>query len=86
MKTRIKVQGSCGMCKTRIEKAAMSVESVSSATWDLQKKELEFEFNHQLTNQYIISKMVAQAGHDTESDKAPDVTYDTLPACCKYRK
>ncbi len=82
----MKVQGNCGMCKTRIEKAALSVEGVTSATWDLQKKELEFEFDHQLTNQNIVSEMVAQAGHDTESDKAPDVTYNALPACCKYRK
>jgi Cu(I)/Ag(I) efflux system membrane fusion protein len=86
MKTRMKVQGSCGMCKTRIEKAAMSGEGVSSATWDLQKKELEFEFDTQLTNQNIVSEKVTRAGHDTESDTAPDVTYNALPACCKYRK
>ncbi len=86
MKTRMKVQGSCGMCKTRIEKAAMSVEGVSSATWDLQKKELEFEFDPQLTNQPIVSKRVAQAGHDTESDKASEVAYNALPTCCKYRR
>ena len=34
------VQGLCGMCKERIETAAKSIKGVSSARWDVDKKEL----------------------------------------------
>ena len=32
------VRGNCGMCKTTIEKAATSLDGVSAATWDIDKK------------------------------------------------
>ncbi|KAA6339804.1 Cation efflux system protein CusB, partial [termite gut metagenome] len=38
------VQGMCEMCKERIEKATMSIKGVSSATWDMEKKELHLHY------------------------------------------
>ncbi|MDR1203761.1 MAG: cation transporter [Tannerellaceae bacterium] len=79
------VQGSCGMCKSRIEKAAKGVKGVSTAEWNKEKKELRLNFDPAQTNLSAISKAVAKTGHDTNKDKADQAVYDALPACCKYR-
>ena len=79
------VQGLCEMCKENIETAAKTVDGVSSAEWDLEKKELHLHFNPQQTNVDAISKAIARVGYDTDREKADQAAYDALPACCKYR-
>ncbi|KAA6334248.1 hypothetical protein EZS27_017410 [termite gut metagenome] len=81
----LSVQGNCEMCKERIEKAAKGVEGVTSATWDIEQKELQLDFDSNQTNADAISQAVAKVGHDTNKDKANDETYNALPGCCKYR-
>jgi Cu(I)/Ag(I) efflux system membrane fusion protein len=84
------VQGACGMCKTRIEKAAKSVDGVSSAQWDSKTKTLQLGYDASYDASKIsldaISKAVANVGHDTDAYKADDKVYAALPGCCKYRK
>lgn len=80
----IKVSGNCEMCQSRIEKAAKSVKGVISAKWDVDAKILHLDFDKKATSKKQISKVVAQAGHDTEFDKAPKAVYDQLPSCCLY--
>ena len=82
----IKVQGSCGMCKDRIEKTAKAVSGVSSAQWDLETKELHLNFDGSKTSIDAISKAIAKVGHDTDKYKAALDVYDALPGCCKYRE
>lgn len=79
------VEGNCEMCKERIEKAALSVNGVSSATWNATDKMLHLNFASGKTNLSAISKAIAKVGHDTEKDKADKKVYDALPGCCKYR-
>lgn len=79
------VSGNCEMCKERIETAARSVKGVFSASWDDKTKKMRTEYNSTETNPDAIQKAIAQAGHDTEKEKADDKTYNTLPDCCKYR-
>ncbi len=79
------VQGLCEMCKDRIEKAAMAVNGVSTASWDLKTKQLHLNFDPAKTSVDEIAKAVAKAGHDNDKYKADQATYDALPACCKYR-
>lgn len=79
------VQGLCEMCKENIETAAKSVDGVSTAEWDVEKKELHLHFNPQQTTLDAVSKAIAEVGYDTDRDKADQATYDALPACCKYR-
>jgi Cu(I)/Ag(I) efflux system membrane fusion protein len=81
----LKVGGACGMCKTRIEKAAKSVEGVSAATWNKETQALHIHFDTDKTSLEAVSKAVAKSGHDTDKDKADSKTYDALPGCCKYR-
>jgi Cu(I)/Ag(I) efflux system membrane fusion protein len=82
----LKAGGACGMCKTRIEKAAKSVQGVSSAAWNKETQQLHIHFDAAKTSLAAISKAVAKSGHDTDKDKADDKTYNALPGCCKYRK
>lgn len=79
------VQGNCEMCKERIENAAKDVKGVTSATWDIDKKELHLNFDPHQTDLDAISKAIAKAGHDTDKDKADQAVYQALPDCCKYR-
>ncbi|HZK93402.1 MAG TPA: cation transporter [Prolixibacteraceae bacterium] len=80
----LKVSGNCGMCKTRIEKAA-KIDGVSKAEWDRTSKMLAVTYDPSKTSIDQVGKKVAAAGHDTEKVKAEDKVYSSLPACCKYR-
>lgn len=82
----LKVSGNCEMCKSRIEKAAKSVTGVLSANWDVDAKVLHLDFDSKVTSKKKISKAIADAGHDTELDKAPKAVYDALPGCCLYER
>jgi hypothetical protein len=33
-----------------------------------------------------VKKAIAKAGHDTDTVKADDVTYNNLHHCCKYER
>ncbi len=80
------VAGSCGMCKDRIENAALSVSGVTFAHWDEATQILHLDFNPGKTNVDEVQKVIAQAGHDTEKCSAPDDVYDDLPGCCLYER
>ena len=81
----INVQGSCEMCKDRIEKTAKAINGVTSANWDLETKVLHLNFDPAKTSTDAISKAIAKVGHDTDKYKADLDVYDALPGCCKYR-
>lgn len=83
---KITVYGSCGMCKSRIEKAAKSVEGVTKATWDAKENILTATFDDTKTTVTKIQEAVAKVGHDTDKAKADDKTYNALPGCCQYQR
>ena len=80
----IKVKGECGMCETRIEKAANAVDGVSKADWDKKTKILAVTFDDAKTTTDKIEMAVAKVGHDTPHHKAKDEVYEELPSCCHY--
>ena len=80
----IKVLGSCGMCKTRIEKAA-KVEGVSKAEWNQKTNMLTLTYDSSKVKSDDIQKKIAAVGHDTPKYKADTKVYNALPGCCKYR-
>jgi Cu(I)/Ag(I) efflux system membrane fusion protein len=80
------VSGLCEMCKDRIEKAALSVNGVSNAVWDMNKKNLDIIFDSSKTDLSSVEKAVADSGHDTDLFRADDKVYKALPECCLYRK
>lgn len=83
-KANLGVLGNCGMCKDRIEKAAISVKGVKYASWDIPSGQLRLVYNGLKTNLDSIEKQIAASGHDSEQHKAIVEIYDQLPACCQY--
>ena len=83
-KASLEVLGNCGMCKERIEKAAISVKGVKYASWDIPSGKLRLVYNGLKTNLDSVEKQIAASGHDTEHHKAIVEIYDQLPACCQY--
>ena len=78
------VEGVCGMCKQRIEIAAL-IKGVKMAEWDKDTGILVVVYNHKKTNEESIMQAVVEHGHDTKKLKASDETYSKLPGCCQYR-
>jgi len=78
------VDGACGMCKDRIEKAALSVKGVQEANWNQETKMLQVSVSNGL-DLMEIHKAVANVGHDTKKIKADDDVYEALHSCCHYR-
>ncbi len=83
-KEEFKAYGNCGMCKDRIEKAAKSVDGVSSAKWSSKTEILKVTYDASKTNIDKIQQAVADVGHDTDLKRADDKVYDNLHGCCKY--
>jgi len=81
----LKVWGECGMCKSRIEKAAKA-EGATTAAWDAKTDLLTVTYDGSKTNIDAISKKMAVVGHDTEKYKATDEVYAKLPGCCHYER
>ena len=85
-KEKFEVAGNCGMCETRIEKAANAVDGVSSADWDRKTKMIEVSYNPEKSDTHKIHQAIAKVGHDTKMHKAEDRVYEKLPGCCKYER
>jgi len=59
------VDGLCGMCKTRIGKAAKTVRGVETASWDQETHQLSVTFD---PNKFKVNKLhykIASVGHDS---------------------
>jgi periplasmic mercuric ion binding protein len=81
----IPVSGNCGMCKTKIEKAAKEA-GAATANWNKDKKVLTIKYNSSTTNTGKIQQSIADAGYDTRDVKATDDAYNKLHACCQYTR
>ena len=78
-----KVNGNCGMCETKIEKAAMDA-GASFAEWDMENKVIFVKYSTKSSNLAKIQKGIADVGYDNAGAKAADGSYNKLHACCKY--
>ncbi len=77
------VKGNCGMCKTRIEKAAKTA-GAKAAEWNAETQTIVLNFDPSKTSADAILKKIAEVGHDNEKYKATDAIYKDLPGCCLY--
>ena len=82
------VRGNCGMCKSTIESATMSIEGVDTASWSTESKMISINVSTEINDQFIndIHNAIANSGYDTELSTAIDEDYDKLPMCCKYNR
>jgi mercuric ion binding protein len=78
-----KVNGACGMCKTRIEDG-LKIDGVSKAEWDQKTKMATVTYDPSKVTVDAMKKKVASLGHDTDKYKSPDDVYAKLPGCCHY--
>ncbi|MEO1485214.1 MAG: heavy-metal-associated domain-containing protein [Bacteroidota bacterium] len=84
-KMSFEVDGVCQMCKARIEKAALNVNGVKYAVWDIPTHELALIVDERKTNAMEIKSALVAAGHDTKELKATEEAYNDLHFCCRYR-
>ncbi|HMB62575.1 MAG TPA: heavy-metal-associated domain-containing protein [Eudoraea sp.] len=85
-KMTFEVDGKCKMCKMRIEKAALEVDGVKYALWDIPSHQLSLIVDERKTNPMQIKTALVSAGHDTKELKATQEAYDKIHPCCKYRE
>ncbi len=84
-KAIVEVDGVCGMCKQRIEKASLNTVGVKSAVWNLETHELSLIYDARKTALTKIQQSIADVGHDTFDIVATDEAYNSVHPCCKYR-
>ena len=79
------VSGNCGMCETKIEKAAKDA-GATYADWNSETKSLTVKFKSSTSNLAKIQQSIAAVGYDNAGAKAKDETYQKLHGCCKYER
>lgn len=80
------VNGTCGMCKSRIEKTLLGLEGIATAQWDQDKKEVTVFHDPQALTKEQMQQSLLEVGHDTGDEMATDNAYKSLPPCCKYKR
>ncbi|MAD97893.1 MAG: metal transporter [Flavobacteriaceae bacterium] len=89
-KITFEVDGICGMCKKRIQKAALSTKGVKFASWSIETHKLTLVMDERKTTLSQIQKNIVNVGHDVilKDGKmvAPIEAYNSVHACCKYRE
>jgi periplasmic mercuric ion binding protein len=83
--TSFKVLGTCGLCTKRILNA-VKVDGVKSAFWDQDEQEFTVQYNNRKITLKQIYQVVSAAGHDTETFRASNAVYASLPPCCHYNR
>lgn len=84
-KTIFEVDGVCGMCKVRIEKAALKTKGVKSASWDVKTHMLSLIIDERKTDAKKAQKNIAGVGHSTKEIECSLEAYNNLDECCKYK-
>ena len=82
--TTFGVKGNCKMCKKTIETAALSLDGVHKAVWDVESKQIELVYDDQLVELMTIHNTIANSGYSTELVDLNKEAYDNLPMCCQY--
>jgi copper chaperone CopZ len=82
---RFEVDGVCGMCETRIEKALLETPGVWAAEWDVESHEVFVVYKPKKVSEMDLHRAVAEVGHDTQKVKAKSDDYNALNGCCKYK-
>jgi copper chaperone CopZ len=84
-KVSFEVDGVCGMCKNRIEKAAIQTKGVKYASWDVKSHQLSLIMDERKCSEAQVKESIVAVGHDVEGKLADDEVYENLMTCCLYR-
>lgn len=80
---KFEVKGLCGMCKDRIENAAL-LRGVKWVEWDKATDTLTVIYRKDKLDILDVHKSIANAGHTTDKVECNMEAYKKLPACCAY--
>lgn len=88
-KVTFEVDGICGMCKKRIETAALKTKGVKFAFWNVKSHQLNLIMDERKVDVGTVQQNIANVGHDIIlKDKKITATleaYNSVHPCCKYR-
>ena len=89
-KVSFEVDGICGMCKKRIETAALKSKGVKYAIWSVKTHQLNLIMDERKTDIAAIQSNILKVGHDVVGFDAQKIeatieAYNTVHPCCKYR-
>ena len=88
-KVTFEVDGICGMCKKRIETAALKTKGVKFALWNVKTHQLNLIMDERKVEVGTVQQNIANVGHDIIlKDKKITATlkaYNSVNPCCKYR-
>ncbi len=89
-KVAFEVDGICGMCKKRIETAALKTKGVKFAIWSVETHQLNVILDERKTDVLTIQKNILKVGHDVvgldeKKLSATEEAYNSVHPCCKYR-
>ncbi len=80
---KFEVKGNCGLCKERIENAAL-IKGVKWVDWNKVTDTLTLIYRTDKVNILDVHNSIAEAGHTTDKVKCNMDAYNKLPACCAY--
>jgi len=80
------VYGNCGMCEKTIESSLEGVEGVTLADWDKETDEMKVSFNSDVITLDAIKQKIADVGYDSDTHRAKEEVYNSLPGCCQYER
>ena len=89
-KISFEVDGICGMCKKRIETAALKSKGVKFAIWNVKTHQLNVIMDERKTDVAMIQSNILKVGHDVvgfdaQKIEATTEAYNTVHPCCRYR-
>jgi len=82
--TSFGVKGNCKMCKSTIETAALSLEGVLKADWDVKTKQVSLVYDTQMVDLTSIHQAISNSGYGTDLNELNKEAYNNLPLCCQY--
>jgi hypothetical protein len=89
-KVSFEVDGICGMCKKRIETAALKTKGVKFALWNVKTHKLNLILDRRKTDVSVVQQNILKVGHDVFDEDINKVlasteAYNSVHPCCKYR-
>ncbi len=85
-KESIKTSAVCGTCKKTIEGELGKVEGIKKVTLDLDRNEVDVEFDEKVISKEVIKEKLTDIGYDADDLKRSKKAYKKLPKCCQSDK
>jgi len=80
------VYGNCGMCEKTIENSLKDVKGISQGDWDRETDVMTITFNPEVISLDDIKQKIADVGYDSDTHRAKEEVYNSLPGCCQYER